>query len=64
VVGSTVETWILDTQVILPLALHGASTGKVQFKGLLKCTKKNPGEDPATEQRVIRHLADREKNEV
>lgn len=65
VVGSTAETWALDTQVILPLALYRASAERVQFKVLLKCTKKNPGEDPATEQRVIRHVGsvtDRGKN--
>lgn len=65
VVGSTAETQVLDAQVILPLILHRASAERVQFKVLLKRTKKNPGEDPATEQSVIRHLervTDREKN--
>lgn len=64
-VGSTAETWVLDAQVILPFALHRASAERAQFKVLLKCTKKNPGEDPATEQMMIRHLesvTDREKN--
>lgn len=47
VAGSTAETRVFDTQLILPLALHKASAERVQFKVLLKCSKKNPGENPA-----------------
>lgn len=54
-------------QIDLLHALHRGSAGTAQFKALQKHTKKNPVEDPTTEQRVIRHpecVTDSEKTGI